>query len=130
MMKRNALGWVVGVTCALLSVATSWAQSEPPPGKEMEVKPAKEAGLKPGQVLGKDNWEAAKDLLPPEILRHYKDGEYANKIIDWPQGIYLWDPPFKTASDANHGHYAVSPEGTVIDQATGKQPPFIYGLPF
>ena len=50
-------------------------------------------------VLGKDNWELAKDLLPPEILRHYKDGEYVNKIVDWPLGIYLWDPPFKAASE-------------------------------
>ena len=50
--------------------------------------------------------------------------------VDWPAGIYIWDPQFKTASDANAGRYMVSPEGTVVDKSTGKQPPLIYGLPF
>jgi len=106
------------------------APKAPPADKDMLARQAKEAGLKGGDVLGKDNWESAKDLLPPEILRHYKDGEYANKIVDWPQGIYKWDPEFKAATDANDGRYVVSPEGTVIEKSTGKQPPLIYGLPF
>jgi hypothetical protein len=110
--------------------AAGWAQAAPPPDAEMLAKQAKEAGLKAGDVLNKDNWERAKGLLPDEILRHYKDGEYANKIIDWPTGIYRWDPPFKAATEANAGRYVISPEGTVVEKSTGKQPPFIFGLPF
>lgn len=108
----------------------SWGQAAPPPDQEMLAKQAKEAGLRPGELLGKQNSELAKDLLPPEILRHFKDGEYTNKIVDWPVGIYKWDPAFKTASDANAGKYVISPDGTVVDKSSGKQPPLIYGLPF
>ena len=113
-----------------LAHAQSTAPAAPPPDKGMLAKQAQETGLQPGTVLGKDNWELAKDFLPPEILRHYKDGEYVNKIVDWPLGIYQWDPHFKAASDANAGRYAINAAGTVVDKSTGVQPPFIYGLPF
>jgi hypothetical protein len=129
-MMRRSIGWLVGMTFLLGPPVAARAQSAPPPDKEMVAKQVKESGLQPGQVLGKDNWELAKDLLPPEILRHYKDGEYANKILDWPVGIYRWDPQFKAATEANRGRYVVGPEGTVIDKATGKQPPLVYGLPY
>jgi hypothetical protein len=127
---RKSLGWVVALTLTLWPLVAVWAQAAPPSDTELPAKPAKETGLQPGQVLSKDNWELAKDLLPPEILRHYKDGEYVNKIIDWPVGIYRWDQSFKAATEANGGRFSVSPEGTIIDKATGKQPPFIYGFPF
>jgi hypothetical protein len=102
----------------------------PPGGSEMAAKQAAEVGLKPGDILGKDNWELAKDLLPPEILRHYREGEYANPIIDWPVGTYRWDPQFKAATETNRGRYGVSQSGTVVELSTGTQPPFVYGLPF
>jgi hypothetical protein len=106
------------------------AQKAPAPDAAMRARAAAEVGLKPGDTLSQENAHLAKDLLPPEILRHYEKGEYTNKIFDWPLGIYRWDPEFKTASDANAGRYTVSSEGTIIDKATGKQPPFVYGLPF
>jgi len=118
---------VVGAVLYLASAATAQA---PPPGPGMPAKQAQETGLHTGVVLNKETWELAKDLLPPEILRHYKDGEYVNKIIDWPLGVYIWDPQFKDASEANRDRFTVNPEGTVVDAVTKKQPPFIYGLPF
>jgi len=131
---RTAMSFVftigIALGCCGVSAAQEGAPQAPAPDKEMMAKQAKEAGLKSGDVLSKDNWELAKDLLPPEILRHYKDGEYVNKIIDWPQGIYIWDPQFKAASDANAGRFVVNAAGTVVDKSTGKQPPMIYGLPF
>ena len=42
--------------------------------------------LKAGDVLDKDTASRAEGLLPPEILRHYQDGKYANRIVDWPAG--------------------------------------------
>src|SRR5206468_11345478 len=66
----------------------------------------------------------------PEILRHYKNGEYVSKIVDWPQGTYVWDPQFKAATEANGDRYKINAAGTVVDKTTGQQPPFIYGLPF
>lgn len=91
---------------------------------------AQATALKAGDVLGQANWELAKDLLPPEILRHYKDGEYTNQIIDWPLGIYRWSPEFKAATEENVSRYAISPAGTVVEKASGQKPPFIFGLPF
>ncbi len=127
---RKPMWLVLAVGLALWRTSASSAQAAPTPDKDMLAKHAQEAGLKPGDVLGKDNWELAKGLLPDEILRHYKDGEYVNKIIDWPVGIYKVDPEFKAATQANTGKFTVSPEGTVVEKSSGTQPPFIYGLPF
>ena len=88
------------------------------------------ADFKTGDVIGKDTWQKAEGLLPPEILRHYKDGEYENKFIDWPMSQFNHPPDFKAGSDANAGKFTVSPEGTIIDKATGKQPDYVIGFPF
>ena len=37
-------------------------------------------------VLNQSNWQLAENLLPPEILEHYKTGGYANPIVEWPLG--------------------------------------------
>jgi Protein of unknown function (DUF1329) len=125
---RKTMWFVFALAAGCTAVGVAYGA--PPADKAMRAKQAKETGLKGGDVLGRDNWQLAKDLLPPEILKHYRDGGYTNKIIDWPNGIYKWDPQFKAATQANEGRYTVSKEGTVIDKSTGKQPPFIYGLPF
>jgi len=89
-----------------------------------------QGNLAPGTVLSRENWQLAEGLLPPEILQHYREGHYQNPIIDWPEGVYRWDPRFVAATESNRGRYTISPEGTILEVATGKQPPFIYGLPF
>jgi len=86
--------------------------------------------FKTGDMIDKGSWQKAEGLLPPEILRHYKDGEYANKFVDWPMAKYNIPPDFKAGSDANEGKFTTSPEGTILDKATGKQPPYIIGYPF
>jgi Protein of unknown function (DUF1329) len=88
------------------------------------------AALKPGDVLGPDNWQKAEGLLPPEVLAHYRKGEYRNRILDWPNGRMQWEPAFLTATKENAGKFILSPQGTILDKATGKQPPFVYGFPF
>ena len=91
MSKRTSALLAVVLAAVSWCAGRGWAQAgapqAPPADQEMLAKQAKESGLKPGDVLGKDNWETAKDLLPPEILRHYKSGEYVNKIAAWPVGI-------------------------------------------
>jgi Protein of unknown function (DUF1329) len=124
---RRLCSWVVIIAAVVGGAAAVWGQTTTTPAP---AQPPAAGTLKPGDVLGRANWELAKNLLPPEILRHYQDGDYVNKIISWPLGIYKWDPDFKAASAANAGRYTVSPAGTVVLKSTGKQPPFIYGLPF
>ena len=44
--------------------------------------------FKTGDMVDKRSWQKAEGLLPPEILKHYKDGEYVNKFVDWPAEKY------------------------------------------
>jgi Protein of unknown function (DUF1329) len=88
------------------------------------------AELKTGDVLDKDTAAQAEGLLPPEILRHYKEGEYVNKIVEWPASQFTWAPDFQAGSKANAGRFATSPDGTIIDKATQKQPEYLIGFPF
>jgi len=86
--------------------------------------------LKGGVTLGPDNWQQAEGLLPPEILEHYKKGEYVNPIVDWPDDFYVWPTDFKAGTEANEGKYDIGPNGEIVEKATGKQPDFIIGFPF
>jgi len=87
-------------------------------------------GLKAGDVLNQTNWQKAEGLLPPEILKHYQTGEYANPIVDWPDGKYTWPPDFRAGSEKNAGQLDVDATGTIIEKGSGKQPPYILGFPF
>ncbi len=93
---------------------------------------ADEAGgaLKPGMTLDQSNWQLAKDLLPEEILDHYKTGGYSNPIVDYPLGMYQWPPDFKASTEKNAGQYKISDQGSVVLNSTGEQPPYILGYPF
>src|SRR5262249_44904239 len=86
--------------------------------------------FKTGEMIDKSNWEKAKDLLPEEILKHYKEGEYANKFVDWPDNKFNWPPDFKAGSEANAGKFTTSPAGTVINKSTNKQPEYLIGFPY
>jgi len=117
------------------AATTSYADPAPPPDAEMLQKRAAETGetttgLKPGDVLNKDNWKRAEGMLPPEILRHYEKGEYANPIVEWKVGHLKWDDEFNEATKNNADKFTIDEHGTIIDKATGKQPPFILGFPF
>src|SRR5215469_15451681 len=72
------------------------------------------AELKPGDTLGSSNADQAEGLLPPEMLEHYKKGEYQNPIADWPVSKYNWPPDFKAATETNEGKYKVGPGGEIL----------------
>ena len=48
------------------------------------VTSSRAADFKTGDMINQETWQKATDLLPPEILKHYEKGEYANKFVDWP----------------------------------------------
>ena len=62
-------------------------------------------GLKPGDTLDQSTWQQAEGLLPPEILEHYKKGEYVNRIADWPASKYTMAPDFRAGTEGNEGKY-------------------------
>jgi hypothetical protein len=51
-------------------------------------------GLKVGDVLDQHNAQLAKDLLPPEILKHYETGDYRNRIVSYPTGTAHYEKSF------------------------------------
>ncbi|HWP66042.1 MAG TPA: DUF1329 domain-containing protein [Candidatus Limnocylindria bacterium] len=88
------------------------------------------ADVAPGTRLDSSTAEQAKDLLPPEILAHYKNDGYVNPVVAWPVEKTTFPADFKAASEANAGKYKIAPEGHVVDKASGQQPPYILGFPF
>jgi uncharacterized protein DUF1329 len=86
--------------------------------------------LKPGDILNETTWQKAEGLLPPEILKHYQTGDYANPIVDWPPDKFTWPPDFRAGSEKNAGQLDVDGVGTIIEKGSGKQPPYILGFPF
>lgn len=88
------------------------------------------AQLKAGETLDKNTWQQAEGLLPPEILAHYKKGEYSNPIAEWPADKYNWPSDFKAASEANEGKLKVGALGEILSTETGQLPAYILGFPF
>ncbi len=88
------------------------------------------AEVTPGTVLNQETWQQAEGLLPPEILKHYKNGEYSNPIVEWKKEQFNWPPDFREASKQNEGKYDVDEAGSIVDKQTGKQPDVILGFPF
>jgi len=89
--------------------------------------------LADGAMLDESTWQHAKGLLPDEILAHYRNGEYRNRILDVTRpGLrsILPPPEFQEASAANHGRYRVTEAGTIVDVATGRRPTYVVGFPF
>ncbi len=131
-MKRNVCSpstrlvtWTVWTLAALAFPLP--AASEPP---EMERKRQEEGGLQPGDTLKAENAHLAEGLLPPEILAAYKNGDWTNKIMEWPDGAMIHDKEFAEATKQNAQYLTVDSTGGIVDQRTGQMPPYILGFPF
>src|SRR5947208_6435553 len=62
------------------------------------------AELRPGTVLGPDNWEEAKGLLPDEFLEAYRRGDLRHEIRNWdPLRLQEDDPGLAAAPQADEG---------------------------
>ena len=92
--------------------------------------PAGAGGLEAGDVLDAGSWQQAEGLLPLEILKHYREGEYRNPIADWPETTFNWPPDLVAASQANAGKLTIGSHGEILDKETQKQPTFVFGHPF
>ena len=72
---------------------------------EMAKKRAAEVGLQPGMMLDQSTAVLAKGLLPPEILKHYESGEFANRIADnYPANGGTHGPDFDAETDGHLIH--------------------------
>jgi hypothetical protein len=109
-MRAAGLGLVVGVLVAAGSPAR--------------------ADVQPGMTLDATTADQAADLLPPEILKHYKNGEYMNKVIDFPADRFKFDDSFNAGTERNRTNLVLAPDKQPVDKATGKRPEYLQGLPF
>ena len=119
-MKRPP--WIILALFAVLTPAAVFAADDAPTAAGQV--------LKAGDVLGRENWQLAEGLLPPEILKHYRDGGYVNPIVNWPIDLYTWPTDFLEATKSNEGRFDVADEGHVVDKQTGNQPEYVLGFPF
>lgn len=116
-------GFCVGLVCTLAVLVA-------PGGVRVAAEEEVAPGLAVGAYLDQSNWQLAKDLLPPEILRHYERGEYRNKIAAPLKERQRWDADFEAATLENAKYLDVNDRGTIIDKRTGEQPKHYYGIPF
>jgi len=86
--------------------------------------------LGPGDRLDAETWRQAEGLLPPEVLRHYETGGYANDVYDWPPERFEWPPDFKAGSAGNEGRLDLGPEGGIVEKGKTEPPEYVLGFPF
>jgi hypothetical protein len=88
------------------------------------------ADVTPGMTIDQATAAQAKDLLPPEIYRHYEKGEYVNPVVDFPDSRFQWDDGHAEATKWNRDHLILDATKQPVDKDTGKRPDYITGHPF
>ncbi|MBI4516090.1 MAG: DUF1329 domain-containing protein [Deltaproteobacteria bacterium] len=84
-------------------------------------------------ILDSNNWQEAKDLVPPVVLERIKKGEYWYKVVpvDPDKFRQNYSKKFWDASEANDGKYDIDTATCGLkDVKTGKMPDFYFGYPF
>jgi hypothetical protein len=120
-MPMTPRRWIMLIALAVVAIVLAASQRR------------ESAGLVDGAMLDETSWQLAQGLLPDEILAHYRNGEYRNRILDLARSgtqSILPPPEFMKAAAANRGRYRVNEVGSIVDVATGKRPPHVVGFPF
>ncbi len=81
-------------------------------------------------VLGAENWESARGLLPDEFLELYRKGEFRHPVGAFTVDRLADDPVFREALAANQGRYDLAADGTIIERATGEAARYVHAWPF
>lgn len=118
MMKTNLLRLAALGVLVLALFAASAARAQ------------QDGALKPGDVLDQSNWQKGEGLLPPELLEHYKKGEFVNPVVEWQDGRPWGGQDFRKGSEENRGRLTLDEQGAVVEKATGRQPSYVIGFPF
>jgi hypothetical protein len=81
-------------------------------------------------MLGPDTAPQAQGLLPDEFLSRYQKGQFMHRVAVPKPGTLLLDPEWLAAGKENEGKYTINEQGSIREVATGKEPAFIWGVPF
>ena len=120
---RNACARRVGGACGLaLVLGLGFILTRPAVSRAADVAP--------GTLIGPDTAAQAEGLLPQEFLERYRKGEWKHPVALPKPGTLLMDPEWLAAGKENVGKFTISDEGSIRDVTTGKQPTFIWGIPF
>ncbi len=109
---------------------TSVVNAKDPDWKEDQNKMFEKISLKPGDVIGKDNWKKVEGLVPDDMVKWVREGKVIMNI-----GEFGYDASNDAEWDEyglkhNVGKYSLNKEGVIIETATGKYPKWVYGYPF
>lgn len=74
---------------------------------------AQEVGVKPGDVIGKDNYQKAADLAPPAILEHLKKGDFEMRITDYVAPVFT--KGFQEATKKGMGKVGLDAKGNLTN---------------
>jgi len=86
--------------------------------------------LHPGETLSAGNAASAEGLLPPEIVAYYQRGDWANRVVEWPDGKMQREKEFVDGTLRNSGRFVVNDDGSIVGRTDGKRPAHLIGLPF
>src|SRR4029450_4310972 len=92
--------------------------------------PAVRAAPAPGTTIDQASADQVRDLLPPEIYKHYQNGDYTNAVVDFPPGRFRWDDGFDEATRQNGERLTLDENKQPVDRATMKRPDYLTGIPF
>jgi hypothetical protein len=86
--------------------------------------------VKPGTMIDQSTADSVSDLLPPEILKHYKGGDYKNPVVEFPNSKFRWDDGFEEATKKNAETLVLDENKQPVDKNSKQRPEYIQGLPF
>lgn len=115
-MKKNVLSFVSWVFLALF-IITVW------------VGAGHAQTLTLGKTYDKSNYQEIEKLLVPQVLNWVKKGQFiiGTKKLEFDP---TYDSVFIEGSKKNEGKYDISPDGFLLDKATGQAATYFFGFPF
>ena len=91
----------------------------------------KKTGLKPGDVIGKDNYKKVEGLIPPEIVDWlHPPKEYIELKISKVDYDLSIDSKWLNESKLNKGKFGLTKNKNLMDADTGEPSLYVYGMPF
>ena len=89
------------------------------------------ADVSPGDVVDKTNWQKVEGLVPNSVLNWVKKGDFVMPVteLNYDPGDF-WPDAAVQSFETNKGKFRMSPDGLILEAATGKTPEHIVGVPF